>query len=65
MKGGLFVLTAFVPLITGPVPVERDGLTVELCGGGSVVIPIGDPDPQAPEPCSAKACHAGNCRKRF
>lgn len=39
------------------------------CGGGAhiLVIPVGPsvPDRRDGQPCCAKACHAGSCRKRF
>ena len=55
---------ALVPLVTGPLPEESRALTVALCGGGEITIPI-DGEQEPPAPCDAKACHASNCRKQF
>ena len=64
MTGELIALLALVPIMTGPLPTGEDAITMRLCGGGTISIPV-ERDGEAPEPapCS-KACHAGNCRKR-
>ena len=57
---------AAIPMATGPLPSDEPALTVALCGGGTLSIPLGkssDGQPPAP-PCPQKGCHAGTCRKR-
>ncbi|QZD89240.1 hypothetical protein K3148_10450 [Qipengyuania aurantiaca] len=60
----LAALCALLPLALGPLPAADTKITAKLCGGGFVEIPIKRKSPPDP-PCSAKACHAGSCRKRF
>ena len=64
MTGDLLALLALVPIMAGPLPAEDDSVTAQLCGGGTISIPIKrDGNAPKPDPCS-KACHAGTCRKR-
>ena len=65
MKSLTFGIAAMIPVLTGPLPAPENALTVALCNGGSIEIPLGDRDGDAPAPCEAKGCHAGNCRKQF
>ena len=60
----LLAIATLLSTATGPLPKEENALTVALCDGGTLSIPIGDDD-GAPSPCHAKGCHAGNCRKQF
>lgn len=57
-------LAALLPLAVGPLPIPAQSITAQLCGGGSVTIPLKRDAPEAP-PCRMKGCHAGACRKRF
>lgn len=64
MNALAFATFALLPVMLGPLP-QDDGaaLLVELCGGGTLTIDLGqDKDEPAP-PCNAKGCHAGECRK--
>ena len=61
---GLAML-ALVPMITGPLPEPENAITAELCGGGTLTIPLGNRDQEPGRDCHQKACHAANCRKQF
>lgn len=62
----LFALSALLPMAAGPMQPEARAMTVELCSGVKIVIPLDGTGPDEPErPCHDKACHAGTCRKRF
>ncbi len=66
MNGSTIALLAAVPMIVGPVPADEERtLTMTLCGGGSVTIPLGHDTPPSGSDCHQKACHAGNCRRQF
>ena len=57
-------LIALLPAAVGAAPV-RGVLTVAVCGGGAVAVPLGHQDiPGAEQPgCCAKGCHTGARRK--
>ena len=55
---------ALLPLAIGPLPAQARSITAQICGGGTIEIPI-ERDPQPQAPCTAKGCHAGSCRKKF
>lgn len=55
--------SALLPVIIGPLPAEHAVLTAELCGGGTISIPLGQGNEKQPD-CHPKACHAGACRER-
>lgn len=57
-------LAALVPMAMGPLPVSGASITAQLCGGGTVEIPLRR-DREPVLPCPEKGCHAGSCRKRF
>jgi hypothetical protein len=57
-------LIALIPMITGPLPQEPEGLTVSLCGGGEITISLGDEAPEDKRDCHQQACHAGTCREK-
>lgn len=51
---------ALIPAMTGVPPGEEAArtITVALCAGGSLTIPIGDGGPDSGTmPCCAKGCH--------
>ncbi len=59
---------AMVPAMIGPLPAARAGsLTVALCGGGAVSIPLETPPMpgSGSAPCCAKGCHNPGSRKRL
>ena len=64
MNGAALAFAALVPLAAGPLPQgDEKTLTLALCGGGEITLPLGDGD--APEPdCDPTACHAANCREK-
>ena len=56
---------ALLPVALGPLPQPERALTISLCLGGEITIPLGD-DEKAPErDCHQLACHAGNCREKI
>lgn len=59
----VFALAALLPVLIGPMPAQTAMLTAQLCGGGTITIPLGRDDKDKPD-CNPKACHAGNCRER-
>ena len=61
---------ALLPAMLGPLPATAHagpaGVVVSLCGGGSLVIPVGGSGPgQATPPCCAKGCRSDDKRRRF
>lgn len=64
MNLSLFALFALFPAMIGPLQGHRqDTVVAQLCNGGSITIPFGKGKDKPEIPCSAKGCHAGNCRK--
>lgn len=60
-----FALAVLVPVMIGPLPAPpSQTLTMQLCNGGSITIPIGDDKPAPERDCHPKGCHAGTCRER-
>jgi len=56
----------------GSAPDGAAVLIVALCNGGAIAVPLGrrgeekrKPERDRPGDCDFKACHAGECRKRF
>lgn len=64
MSAALFALTALLPAMIGPLPQAERSITLGLCNGGSVSIPLPMRN-DTPAPCTQKGCHAGCSRKRF
>jgi hypothetical protein len=57
-------VAALVPVMIGPLPADPGRtLTMHLCNGGTITIPIGDSTPQQDRACHPKGCHAGACRE--
>ena len=63
MSVKLLAILALVPLATGPLPEKEQSITVSLCLGGEVTIPLGDGGEDNDEQCRIQACHAGTCRE--
>lgn len=58
-------LAALVPVMIGPLPAaEARTLTMHLCNGGTITIPLDGETPAQDSGCHPKGCHAGNCRER-
>lgn len=57
-------LIALIPMITGPLPEDERTLTLGLCNGGEITIPLGDNAPADKRDCHQQACHAGTCREK-
>ena len=60
----LLAIIALLPIAVGPLPVEERVLTVGLCLGGEITIPLGGQDGPGRKDCHQKGCHAGNCREK-
>lgn len=39
-------------------------LTMSLCNGGEITIPLGDGEGGDPRDCQSNACHATTCREK-
>ncbi|KUO51995.1 MAG: hypothetical protein APF82_03270 [Sphingomonadales bacterium BRH_c42] len=64
MNASLFPIFALLPVMLGPLPQDDGGsLLVELCGGGTLKIDLGQNEDEPAPPCRTKGCHAGECRK--
>lgn len=55
---------AVLPMVTGPLPQAERTLTMGLCDGGEITIPIDGNRDSSPPDCHQKACHAGTCRQK-
>lgn len=60
----LLAILALVPIALGPLPSEERVLTIGLCSGGEISIPIGDDDDGPKRDCHLQGCHAGTCREK-
>lgn len=61
-----FALVALMPAMLGPLPETEQVLVVKLCADGGIAqlaIPIGNDEPDRPDPCHSKGCHAASSRK--
>ena len=57
-------LAALVPVMIGPLPAHpAPVLTMHLCNGGTITIPLGGKPPAEDRECHPKGCHAGTCRE--
>ena len=58
-------LAALLPVMIGPLPAPPGKtLTMHLCSGGTITIPVGGGKPAPERDCHPKGCHAGTCRER-
>lgn len=59
---------AVASMAIGPLPTGEDNagrsLTMALCDGGEISIPLGDDEENAPRDCGSMACHAVNSREK-
>lgn len=60
----LVAVLALVPVALGPLPADERAITVALCLGGEITIPIGGDDEEPRRGCHLQACHAGACREK-
>lgn len=59
-----FALAALMPVMIGPLPAPPGKtLTMHLCNGGTITIPLDDETPAQKGDCHPKGCHAGTCRE--
>lgn len=68
MNTALFALLSLIPVTIGPLPTGEKTISAKICSGTQTItidIPVDPKEPQLPQPCEAKGCHAGSCRKRF
>ena len=60
----LFAILALLPVMIGPLAGgEQGAIVAQLCNGGTITIPLDKGKDRPDEPCFAKGCHAGTCRK--
>lgn len=60
----ILAVLALLPVAIGPLPQEERALTIDLCLGGQVTIPLGDENKGEDRICHSQGCHAGNCRAK-
>ncbi|MHA7819377.1 MAG: hypothetical protein ACX930_07005 [Erythrobacter sp.] len=60
----LFAILALVPLAIGPLPQDDRTLTISLCLGGEIIIPLDGGEKKQDRDCHQQACHAGSCREK-
>lgn len=63
MNAAALAAFALLPMMLGQLPAQASQLTLRLCAGGSIVLPLDRRDKQDEAPCAAKGCHAASCRK--
>lgn len=57
-------LGALSPVMIGPLPAAPGlTLTMQLCNGGTITVPVGGKAPTQDRGCHPKGCHAGTCRE--
>lgn len=63
MTGAVLAFAALIPLAAGTVPEAERTLTLSLCSGGEITLPLGDDD--APQrDCDPQGCHGATCREK-
>lgn len=60
----LLAMIALIPIAIGPLPAKERTLTLALCLGGEITIPLGDKEDGQKRECHQQACHAGTCREK-
>ena len=62
----LLVILTLLPIAVGPLPQEERTLTLDLCLGGEITIPLGSQDNENEGHCpDQQGCHAGTCREKL
>lgn len=68
MSAAHLALLALVPALLGPLPAPDRALTIALCSGGEIRIPLGEGegerDSEERGDCHQQGCHAGTCRQK-
>lgn len=65
MNTAWIAVASLFPLVTGPLPVSHEVITVSLCSGGMIEIPLRNSDREPRDRCIDKGCHAACPRRRF
>lgn len=64
----LLSILAIGSIATGPILPSgnkpADTLTMSLCNGGEIIIPLGDREEDGPRDCQSNPCHAATCREK-
>lgn len=60
----LLALIALFPVAIGPLPQGERSLTIALCLGGEITIPLGNKEKSPKRDCHQEGCHAGSCREK-
>ncbi len=64
----LLSILAIGSIAAGPIFPSGDEtagtLTMSLCNGGEITIPLGDGEEDGPRDCQSNACHAATCREK-
>lgn len=63
MTGSVLAAAAWLALAAPPLAEAERTLTLALCNGGEITIPLGDGNPPARD-CDPKACHGAACREK-
>lgn len=58
-------ILSLIPIAIGPLPEEERTLTLSLCLGGEITIPLDDGEGRQKRDCHQSACHAGSCREKL
>ena len=61
----VIVLAALIPMATGPLPQDERTLTMSICGGGEITIPLGNKGGKQKRDCHQQGCHAGASREKL
>jgi hypothetical protein len=57
-------IAALSPVMIGPLPAQGASLTMGLCNGGTITMPLDQDPPAQGRDCHPKGCHAGACRPK-
>lgn len=68
MNAAVLAIFVLLPSAIGPLPQAPATMVLSICSGTgnrALEVPIPGRQPDMPEPCPAKACHAGCNRKQI